>query len=54
MAKHSVGERQKLLAASAPNDTSGMELVFDAFANAHRIKCRTAVDFFPRECGHRD
>ncbi|MCC5053868.1 IS3-like element IS476 family transposase [Xanthomonas campestris pv. campestris] len=48
-AKRPVGERQKLLASSMPNDTWSMDFVFDALANARRIKCLTVVDDFTRE-----
>jgi len=48
-AKRPVGERKKLLAACAPNDTWSMDFVFDALANARRIKCLTAVNDFTRE-----
>jgi putative transposase len=48
-AKRPVGERQKLLAACAPNDTWSMDFVFDALANGRRIKCLTVVDDFTRE-----
>jgi putative transposase len=36
-AKRPAGERQKLLAACAPNDTWSMDFVFDALANGRRI-----------------
>ncbi|MFN6508175.1 IS3 family transposase [Xanthomonas translucens pv. translucens] len=48
-AKRPLGERQKLLAASMPNDTWSMDFVFDTLANARRIKCLTVVDDFTRE-----
>ena len=48
-AKRPVGERQRLLAACAPNDTWSMDFVFDALANGRRIKCLTIVDDFTRE-----
>ncbi len=32
-----------------PNDTWSMDFVFDALANARRIKCLTVVDDFTRE-----
>ena len=48
-AKRPVGERQKLLAACAPNDTWRMDFVFDALANGRRIKCLTVVDDFTRQ-----
>jgi len=48
-AKRPVGERQKLLAASAPNHTWSMDFVFDALANGRRIKSLTVVDDFTRE-----
>lgn len=47
-AKRPVGERQKLLAACAPNATWSMDFVFDALANGRRIKCLTIVDDFTR------
>ena len=48
-AKRPVGERQKLLAACAPNATWSMDFVFDALASGRRIKCLTIVDDFTRE-----
>jgi|GEM_PF-1314758 len=48
-AKRPVGERQKLLAACAPNATWSMDFVFDALANGRRIKCLAVVDDFTRE-----
>lgn len=48
-AKRPLGERQKLLAACAPNATWRMDFVFDALANGRRIKCLTVVDDFTRE-----
>ena len=48
-AKRPVGERQRRLAACAPNDTWSLDFVFDALANGRRIKCLTVVDDFTRE-----
>lgn len=48
-AKRPVGERQRLQAATMPNETWSMDFVFDALANGRRIKCLTIVDDFTRE-----
>jgi putative transposase len=49
-AKRPLGQRQPLLAASAPNGAWSMDFVSDALANGRRIKCLTVTDDFTREC----
>ena len=43
-------ERQRLIAASAPNAVWSMDFVMDSLANGHRLKCLTVVDDFTHEC----
>jgi putative transposase len=43
-------DRQVLCLARCPNDVWIIDFVMDALANCRRIKCRTVVDDFTREC----
>jgi putative transposase len=43
-------ERQRLVAAIAPNAVWSMDFVMDSLANGHRLKCLAVVDDFTHEC----
>ena len=42
-------ERQRLVAASAPNAVWSMDFVMDSLARGHRLKCLTVADDFTHE-----
>lgn len=48
-AKRSLGERQPLRPATAPNAVWSMDFVSDALASGRRIKCLTVADDFSHE-----